>query len=322
MAYTIVNKYIPVSKYSRKAPYSMKAETITFHNTANDATAIGEISYMTNNNNQTSYHVAIDDKHVVQAIPFSRSAWHAGDGMGAGNRKSIGIEVCYSKSGGPKYAAAEANAIEYIAHILKDKGWGIDRVKWHRDWSGKNCPHRVLDEGRATSVRNRIVAKLAELKGEKVVQVSSPSTERNYLLDGDTGDKVRALQSGLKQAGHSLTVDGIWGSGTESTVKAFQRSNNLTVDGIWGTASQAKLNAILANLNKKPVATIKEEVRVEYKKDAQPSASLAPEFKDAVEDGITDGTYPQRLSSREEVAVMVKRGVDIAVAKILSELQK
>ncbi len=49
----------------------------------------------------------------------------------------------------------------------------------------------------------------------------------------------------------------------------------------------------------------------EYKKDAQPSRSLEDEFNEAVKLGITDGTYPQRGASREEVAVMVLRGLNL-----------
>ncbi|MGD2197433.1 N-acetylmuramoyl-L-alanine amidase [Lysinibacillus fusiformis] len=64
--------------------------------------AANEISYMIGNNNQVSYHVAVDDKEVIQAIPFNRSAWHCGEGGGStdpnalkkGNRLSIGIEIC------------------------------------------------------------------------------------------------------------------------------------------------------------------------------------------------------------------------------------
>ncbi|AMQ06368.1 hypothetical protein AZE41_10765 [Sporosarcina psychrophila] len=39
--------------------------------------------------------------------------YHAGDGQGKGNRASIGIEICYSQSAGPKYVYAEANAVDY-----------------------------------------------------------------------------------------------------------------------------------------------------------------------------------------------------------------
>lgn len=144
MAYTIIDKFIPTSLYKLKAPFTMKPQYVTIHNTYNDASALNEVAYMTRNASPVSYHVAIDDKYAVQAIPFTRNAWHAGDGNGPGNRKSIGIEICYSKSGGQRYKEAEANAIDYVAHVLKQYGWGVDRVKWHRDWSGKDCPHRIL----------------------------------------------------------------------------------------------------------------------------------------------------------------------------------
>ena len=163
MAYTIINNLIPTSLYPLKATYGMTPEYITIHNTANDATAINEIAYMTGNKAATSFHVAIDDKHAVQAIPFNRNGWHAGDGNGSGNRKSIGIEICYSKSGGAKYKESEANAVEYVALLLKQLGWGVERVKWHRDWSGKQCPHRIIGEGRMTSVRDAIAKRLVAL---------------------------------------------------------------------------------------------------------------------------------------------------------------
>lgn len=57
-------------------------------------------------------------------------------------------------------------------------------------------------------------------------------------------------------------------------------------------------------------AAKKEEVKVaseEYEKDAKPSPTLAKEFAEAIELGITDGTYPKRPATREEVAVMIVR---------------
>lgn len=138
---------LPTSKYKLKAPYNMKAEFYVVHNTANDASANNEIKYMIGNSSQTSYHYAIDDKEIVQAIPENRTAWHAGDLNGQGNMKGIGIEICYSKSGGPRFIQAEKLAAKFIAQGLKEKGWGIDRVKKHQDFSGKYCPHRTLDLG-------------------------------------------------------------------------------------------------------------------------------------------------------------------------------
>lgn len=144
----VIKKLVPESKYSVKCPYSMEAEVIVVHNTANDATASNEVAYMTTNNNQVSFHYAIDDKEIIQAIPENRNAWHAGDGgNGKGNRKGIGIEICYSKSGGPKFIEAEKLAAKFIAFKLKEKGWGIERVTKHQDYAQKYCPHRTLDMG-------------------------------------------------------------------------------------------------------------------------------------------------------------------------------
>ena len=144
-----INKeLVSKSKYNVKCPYVMKPKGICVHNTANDASAKNEVSYMKGNNNQVSYHIAVDDIEAIQAIPFDRNTWHAGDGSsGNGNRNYISIEICYSKSGGPKFNKAEKNAAEIIAQLLKAYGWGIDKVKKHQDFSGKYCPHRTLDMG-------------------------------------------------------------------------------------------------------------------------------------------------------------------------------
>lgn len=136
------------SKYNIKCPYAMTPKYITIHNTANDASANNEVSYMINNNYEVSFHYAVDDKEAVQAIPENRNAWHCGDGgSGTGNRYSIGIEICYSKSGGNRFIQAEKNAAYLTATLLKKYGWGIDRVKRHYDWSNKYCPHRTMDMG-------------------------------------------------------------------------------------------------------------------------------------------------------------------------------
>jgi len=50
---------------------------------------------------------------------------------------------------------------------------------------------------------------------------------------------------------------------------------------------------------------------VEYGKNEQPSKSLIPEFNEAKELKITDGTYPNRPATRAEVAVMVLRGLNL-----------
>ena len=171
----IIQKLVPQSKYSIKCPYEMIPEGITVHNTANDASALNEIAYMTNNNYEISYHYAVDDIQAVQGLPLNRNGWHASDGNGPGNRKTIAIEICYSLSGGPRFDKAEENACELIASLLQEYGWGIDKVKRHYDYAPnkKYCPHRTMDYGWDRFL-NMVKAKLG-----KEDETAKPSNEVN-----------------------------------------------------------------------------------------------------------------------------------------------
>ena len=142
----IIKIACPKDKLSVKCPNTMTPTRIVIHNTANDASAENEIAYMHTNNNQTSFHFAVDDKKIIQGIELNRNAWHAGDDNGKGNREGIAIEICYSKSGGARFETAQKNAAELTAMLLNEYGWGIDRVTKHEDYANKHCPHRTLDD--------------------------------------------------------------------------------------------------------------------------------------------------------------------------------
>ena len=165
----VIRNLVLPGKYSIKCPYTMTPEFIVVHNTANDASAANEVAYMIRNDNKVSFHYAVDDKEIVQGIPENRNAWHAGDGTnGRGNRKGLSIEICYSKSGGQRFIEAEKLTAKFIAYKLKEKGWGIDRVKKHQDFSGKYCPHRTLDMGWQRFL-DMVKSELDKLKGGATV---------------------------------------------------------------------------------------------------------------------------------------------------------
>lgn len=143
----IVKQMCPESRYNIKCPYIRIPDRFVVHNTANDAPAANEISYMINRPEEISFHLAIDDKEIRQALLFDRNAWASGDGTGVGNMKGIHIEICYSLSGGPRFIQAEKNAAEYIASQLIERGWPLSKVTKHQDYDDKYCPHRTLDMG-------------------------------------------------------------------------------------------------------------------------------------------------------------------------------
>lgn len=143
----IVKKLCPQERYDIKCPYLREPDRIVVLNTANDAPAANEINYMINRPEEVSFHFAADDTEVVQGLPLERNAWASGDGLGAGNLRGIHVEICYSKSGGERFQRAEENAARLLAELLKERGWGLDRVTKHQDYDGKYCPHRTLDLG-------------------------------------------------------------------------------------------------------------------------------------------------------------------------------
>lgn len=196
----------PASKYSIKCPDVTSKQGIVVHNTANDASAMSEVSYMLGNGNKCSFHVAVDNYRVVECLPFDRSCYAAGDGRrGKGNARMINIEICYSKSGGQRFNEAEKLAAEYIAYLLKKYGWGIDKVTKHQDYSKKYCPHRTLDMGWQRFLNmikiylnNEIVANDSSSKNndgsdEIVKTYQNGSTSETVFVDTACKNKIGSL---------------------------------------------------------------------------------------------------------------------------------
>ena len=127
---------------NKRTGTSRKIQYIVIHNTANEqSSAQNERDYLVNENNtaSTSFNIVVDDKEIIEAIPVTEVAFHAG--TSEGNQKGIGIEICESGN----YQVAEANAAKLTAYLLKKYHLPIEAVKTHHDFSGKDCPRKILD---------------------------------------------------------------------------------------------------------------------------------------------------------------------------------
>ena len=124
----------------------MNPNTIVIHNTANNASAKNEVNYLhsSNNTSSTSYHFAVDEFSIYQAIPLTNAAHHAG--VYSINQKSIGIEIARSTSNDNKIKnKAISNALTLI-HLLKQEYLITNKnIITHKDASGKHCPHDIYD---------------------------------------------------------------------------------------------------------------------------------------------------------------------------------
>ena len=76
------------------------------------------------------------------------------------------------------------------------------------------------------------------------------------LRKGDTGSDVQQMQRMLQQAGYYTgQVDGRFGAGTRSAVKAFQRAKGLHVDGAVGSRTYAALQGTAPTETPQPTPT-------------------------------------------------------------------
>ena len=121
--------------------------SITIHQTGNiGAPAKNNHNYMKNCNKNgsriASWHFTVDDKEIYQAQSTNYKCYHAGNSTG--NATSIGIEICMFNDKERQRKCYE-NAIALVKILLNYYGWGVDKVKRHKDWSGKHCPAWLIE---------------------------------------------------------------------------------------------------------------------------------------------------------------------------------
>ena len=130
---------------NQKVGKTLKPQMIVFHNTANTASAYNEIKYLHSsyNTSKTSYHYAVDEIGIYQAIPTTNYAYHAG--VMDINQKSIGIEIAKSMTNDHVIKdIATKNAIKLISLLMYNYAITYDDVITHQMASGKYCPHDIL----------------------------------------------------------------------------------------------------------------------------------------------------------------------------------
>lgn len=290
---TPTRQICPESNWPNKCPYGMTAEAITVHNTANDASAENEITYMNRNTKLVSFHFAVDDKEVRQGLPLDRNAFHAGDGAyGQGNRKTISIEVCYSKSGGERFVLAEKNAAKFVAQLLKERGWGVDKVTKHQDYSGKYCPHRTLDTGWdrfLNMVKSELGAADVVLQPAKPVTNNTETAKKtnetiaDEVILGKWGNGAERIER-LRNAGYDYNsiqsiVNARFGKPATPAKKSNETLADEVIAGKWGNGLDRKTRLTEAGYDYNAVQNI---VNARFGKTTTPTVKTNEQIADEV----------------------------------------
>lgn len=155
----------PEQRVKFPAPFRDGVGFVTIHNTAEPFSAMDERARVANRRDaRTSFHFAVDERGIVQLLPLDRHGWHAGDGEGDGNLRSVGVEICRSvfrEEYDWLYHRAEANAVLLAAALLRHFELPLSALRTHRDWSGKCCPHRILEAESWKAFVSRVASHLA-----------------------------------------------------------------------------------------------------------------------------------------------------------------
>ncbi|WP_462367689.1 N-acetylmuramoyl-L-alanine amidase [Ruminococcus callidus] len=114
---------------------------VTVHNTAWITTAAGTTpaeqytrATVNGNMNDVRVHYYVDNTCAWQNLPLNLSGWHAADGSGNGNRRTIAIECIMSSAYNATDKKSEDNCARLAAALLKKYNLGIDHLYTHTHW--------------------------------------------------------------------------------------------------------------------------------------------------------------------------------------------
>lgn len=157
----IVDNYEIPKGTNRPGIVRKEIKYIVIHDTGNynkNANAYNNYLYLTNSES-SSWHYTIDENKILHHIPDNEVAYHAGDGLReygnvyfnktynynaitGGNYNGIGIETCVNN--GSDYIKTLKNTAWLISELNDKYNIGIENIKKHMDFSGKQCPYVII----------------------------------------------------------------------------------------------------------------------------------------------------------------------------------
>ena len=246
---------------------------ITVHNTdritvASNTTPAEQYTRATVNGNMKDVrvHFYVDDVCAWQCLPLDLSGWHATDGSGDGNRKTISIECIMNGSGDAKDKKAEGNCAKLVAYLLDKFKLKDTAIYSHNHWySKKYCPAYILPhwndfKKKVISYRNKNTAIEGNSKPSNSVkalyrvrvswdnaksQIGAFSSLENakkacktgYFVFDANGKVIYPVKKSVDEIAREV-IQGKWGNGAD-------RKNRLEKAGYNYNEVQKKVNMLL-----------------------------------------------------------------------------
>ena len=189
-----------------------------------------------------------------------------------GMAKTANGSLCYGDEG---------EEVRALQQALKDLGYKIGTVDGHFGAYTENAVRKFqkrnslsVDGIAGTGTQNLIYEQAAKKTGNSTASTAASSSSTaasattaadsgNTLFSGyatlrygDSGSRVRELQTALGQAGYACGNDGRYGKNTQQAVSSFQKAHGLKADGVAGKATLKKLESALKGGNASAAAAV------------------------------------------------------------------
>ncbi len=191
----------------------------------------------------SSHYLVFEGGRIVQLVPESERAYHAGEASWEGTRdinsRSIGIEIGNQGHdyGSPEFPAAQIAAVIALCRDIIGR-WPI-------------APHHVLAHSDVAPERKRDPGErfpwglLAEA-GIGLWVAPEPIVDGATFKPGDRGEEVARLQRALARYGYGVAPSGRFDPATQEVVAAFQRHfRPARTDGIADVSTVRTLQSLL-----------------------------------------------------------------------------
>ncbi|WGS22353.1 MULTISPECIES: N-acetylmuramoyl-L-alanine amidase [unclassified Bradyrhizobium] len=194
----------------------------------------------------SAHYIVLEDGRIVQCVPESKRAWHAGVSFWAGeddiNSCSIGVEIVNRGHdwGYPDFPLRQIAAVIALCRgIMLRRKVPSHRVLGHSDVA----PARKKDPGEKFPWHS-----LANSGVGHWVQ-PAPIVRGDALMLGAISDNVAKMQAAFARYGYNIPTHGKYDGATMEAVTAFQRHfRPERIDGIADRSTMATLHALLASL--------------------------------------------------------------------------
>lgn len=180
---------------------------ITVHNTdwinvSSSTTPAEQYTRATYNGNMgdVRVHFYVDNKCAWQNLPLNLSSWHAADGDGDGNRKTISIECIMKNSTDSTSLKSEDNCAKLVAYLLDKYDMTVDKNLFtHSYWlnyvdgrrgdidtmntmkrNGKNCPVYILPHW--DNFKKKVQKELDKIQGKTTTAETTEEKKTLYRI--------------------------------------------------------------------------------------------------------------------------------------------